>query len=113
MADLVDMETRRPLPAPLTAALREDVRVIPPTIASAILFDQTVEDYRPVLAAVTVPTLLCFGEGGSMTPAAAAYLRQHLPDARVALFAQSNRSPHLEEPERFNAVVDGFLRALG
>jgi pimeloyl-ACP methyl ester carboxylesterase len=105
--------TRHPLPAPLTAALLEDVRAMSPTIASAILFDQTVQDYRPVLAAVTVPTLLCFGEGGAMTPAAAAYLRRHLPDARVELFAQSNHSPHLEEPDRFNAVVDEFLRTLG
>ena len=51
------------------------------------------------------------GEGGSMTPAAAEYLCQHHPDAQVVL-AQSD-DPHLEEPDRFNAVVDVFLRALG
>ena len=104
---------RNPLAAELAEALLEDVRGIPPTIAAAILFDQTVQDYRPVPACVTVPTLLCFGEGGSMTPAAAEYLRQHHPDARLELFAESNHSPHLEEADRFNAVVDGFLRALG
>ncbi len=59
----------------------DEITRLPESIASAILFDQTVQDYRPVLPSVSVPSLLCFGRDEKLIPIAAAkHLEQTLPD---------------------------------
>lgn len=88
---------------------------LPATIASAILFDQTVQDYREELSKVTVPSLIVFGSSkNKLIPAAAGrHLRDNIPNSRLLLFENSNHCPFLEEPERFNEEVDRFIRSLG
>ena len=91
-----------------------EITRLPPTVASAILFDQTVQDYRTILPNVTVPTLLCFGRDEEVVPLAAGeHLLQNLPDARLVIFEESGHYPFLEEPQRFNAEVEAFVQALG
>src|ERR1041384_826468 len=46
----------------------EEITRLPESIASSILFDQTVQDYRPMLHQVTVPTLACFGRDEKLIP---------------------------------------------
>ncbi len=87
---------------------------MPESIASAILFDQSVQDYRPMLGMVTVPTLLCFGRHDKFVPLAGVEcLQHHLPRARLVIFENSGHGPHLEEPDRFNREVDQFIQSLG
>lgn len=82
--------------------------------ASAIVFSQTMQDYRPDLAKVTVPTLLCFGRGDQLVPwQVGEYLEKNMPNARLVVFEESGHCAYLEESERFNAEVDKFLSALG
>jgi non-heme chloroperoxidase len=85
---------------------------VPPAIASAILFDQTVQDYRPTLPDVTLPTLLCRGAAGLVSPEAAELMIAAMPDARLVTFERSGHCPFLEESELFNEEVDGFVRSL-
>jgi pimeloyl-ACP methyl ester carboxylesterase len=103
----------RPLPEHVASSLLDDMLSVSPAVASAILFDQTIRDYRPTLGDVTVPTLLCFGGDGAITPAAGRYLRDHLPDARLVVFEESRHCPQLEEPDRFNTVLADFMASLG
>ena len=85
----------------------------PESIASAILFDQTVQDYRPVLPNVTIPSLLCFGRDEKLIPLAAAeHLKQTLPEARLVIFENSSHCPFLEETDKFNQEVDAFICSL-
>lgn len=92
----------------------EEITRMPESIASAILFDQTVQDYRPVLPQIKVPTLLCFGADEKLVPVAAGeHLQQTMPNARLVVFENSSHCPFLEEPERFNAEVDRFIQSLG
>ena len=42
----------------------EDAMSVPASIAGVIAFDQTVQDYRPMLSSITVPTLPLFWEHG-------------------------------------------------
>jgi non-heme chloroperoxidase len=80
---------------------------------SAILFDQTVQDYRDVLPAIDVPTLVCWGEHDRLLPVSGApYMRERIPGARLELFHDSGHCPFLEESEKFNRVVADFLAAL-
>jgi pimeloyl-ACP methyl ester carboxylesterase len=80
---------------------------------SAILFDQTVQDYRDVLPAIDVPTLICWGRHDQLLPVSGApYMREHIRGSRLELFEDSGHCPFLEEADRFNQVLQEFLDGL-
>jgi non-heme chloroperoxidase len=86
---------------------------VPPGIASAILFEQSVADHRETLARVTIPALLCIGRSEHLVAVAAGeYMAEHLPQATLVVFELSDHCPFLEEPERFNETVEDWIRAL-
>jgi proline iminopeptidase len=61
------------------------------------------------LSRVTVPTLVLCGRYDEMTPACAALMACHLPDARVEIFPNSSHVPFYEEPDAYFAVLTDFL----
>ena len=80
---------------------------------SAILFDQTVQDYRDVLATIDIPTLICWGEHDKILPVSGApYMQAHIRGSRLERFPHSGHCPFLEESENFNRVVEEFLDSL-
>jgi pimeloyl-ACP methyl ester carboxylesterase len=80
---------------------------------SSILFDQSVQDYRESVAAIDVPTLICWGRHDAITPVTGASdLKERIPHAEVVLFRDSGHCPFLEESEKFNATVDEFMARL-
>jgi pimeloyl-ACP methyl ester carboxylesterase len=85
----------------------------PASVASAIIFDQTVRDYRQVLPKVDVPALVCAGSRSKLMPMATQeLLASEMPDARLVVFEKSGHCPFLEEPERFNEELDLFVASL-
>jgi pimeloyl-ACP methyl ester carboxylesterase len=90
----------------------EEIVRMPATIASSIIFDQTMQDYRDALPLVTVPALVCAGPDGFVTPEAADLMVTAMPDARLVLFEKSRHTPFLEEPERFNEVLHEWIGGL-
>ena len=84
----------------------------PPSIKSAMLLELLC-DYRDVLPAIDVPTLVCAGadEKWRSVPAVE-HAAELLPDARVERFEESGHCPTVEEPERFNEVVGDFVESL-
>ncbi|MFZ3589659.1 alpha/beta fold hydrolase [Bacillus sp. DJP31] len=91
----------------------EEVTKIPESIASAILFDQSVVDCRPYLSEIKVPTLLCFGREEKLIPVAAGeHLLKNIQNSRLEIFENSCHCPFLEEADLFNEVVDLFIRSL-
>ncbi|MFG2577172.1 alpha/beta fold hydrolase [Streptomyces sp. NPDC048481] len=64
---------------------------------------------RPRLAAVTVPTLVVWGESdGIVTPAYGRQYAASFPDARFAVVPEAGHLPHLEQPEQTFALLDAF-----
>lgn len=61
---------------------------------------------------IEVPTLLCSGRYDEATPATIQPLADGIPDVRWEIFDRSSHMPFVEEPERYLAVVEGFLRPL-
>ena len=61
------------------------------------------------LGEIAVPTLITTGRYDEVHPRCAETLRRGIPDAELALFAESSHSGHLEEPERYLAVLRAFL----
>ena len=94
----------------LEQRLFDEISRVPPAIKSAILFDQSVRDYRDVLPTVDVPTLVCIGEDETLLDTAGVeYVAEHTPDAEVERFAHSSHCPFLEQPDRFNRVLSTFV----
>ena len=102
-----------PPPPELASLIREETSRLPESIASAILFDQTVQDYRDVLPLVTVPALVCTGRDEKLVPVAAEeFVVERMPNARLVVFDESGHCPFLEEPEEFNLVLASFVDSL-
>lgn len=82
-------------------------------IASAILFDQSVVDYRSMLSSIKLPTLLCFGKEEKLIPVAAGeHLKANIPYAQLEIFENSCHCPFFEEADQFNKTVDSFLQSI-
>jgi L-proline amide hydrolase len=62
------------------------------------------------LGDIDVPTLLVSGQYDEATPALQETLRAGIPDCEWVLFEESAHLPHVEEPERYMAVVAAWLR---
>ena len=73
------------------------------------LRDFSVEECLPD---IEVPTLLVSGRYDEATPVTVQPFHDRIPDVRWEVFEDSSHLPHLEEPERFRAVMVDFLNGL-
>ena len=111
--DLVGLMLAQTPPEDDAAWMVEEISRPPASVASAILFDQTVRDYREVLPKVNVPSLVVTGRHDKLIPVSAAeFVSTTMPAAELVVFEESGHCPFLEEPVRFNEVVDGFVREV-
>jgi proline-specific peptidase len=62
------------------------------------------------LGEIRVPTLITVGGHDELTPACAETMRAGIPGSRVVQFEHSSHTAHIEETERYLAVVGAFLR---
>lgn len=90
--------------------LFDEIARVPPSVKSAIFFDQSVRDYRPVLEDVDVPTLVCLGEDETLLGTdGVEYVADRIPNADLERFSDSGHCPFLEQPEAFNRVLADFV----
>jgi pimeloyl-ACP methyl ester carboxylesterase len=83
-----------------------------PDGALASLMDAFGCDFRAALPEISLPTLLLYGSFSQMTtPANCEYMERVIPDSRLEMFHESAHTLMLEEPEKFNRVVDVFAKA--
>jgi pimeloyl-ACP methyl ester carboxylesterase len=112
-ADFAPAMFAEPLSEDERAHVLHEILQCRPTTATAILLSQTLPDARPVLEGLALPTLLAWGRDEKLIPVSAGeWLRDHVPGAELVLFERSGHCPMLEEPERFNDLVTGFVASL-
>jgi pimeloyl-[acyl-carrier protein] methyl ester esterase len=71
------------------------------------------EDFRPLLGRIRQPVLIAHGIHSHLYgPETAAHLVGAIPDARAIGFERSGHSPHLEQPELFNSIIQEFAASL-
>jgi pimeloyl-ACP methyl ester carboxylesterase len=71
------------------------------------------EDFRPLLPAITQPTLIIRGAQSQLYgPGTADHLAASLPNAEAVTFERAGHAPHLEQPDLFNTAVRNFAAAL-
>ncbi len=93
--------------------MADEITMCPPAIASTILVNQTLRDYRAFLPQIRVPTAVFFGGDDKMTsPKAGEYIASQIPGATFRVFEASSHVPFYEEPDAFNAALDAFVAGL-
>ena len=76
-------------------------------IAATAAVDERRDDLQPVLPVAAQPV---HEDDDPMVPLRHAFEYEDLiPDARAVVFPRTGHAPMLEEPERFNAALRGFL----
>lgn len=69
------------------------------------------EDLRPLLARVSAPTLLIWGERDTETPLAdGVIMEREIPDAGLVVFPGAGHFPYLDDLPRFCRVAGSFLK---
>lgn len=68
------------------------------------------DDQAPLLAKVTVPTLVLTGEKDRLTPPAlAAEIAAHIPGSELSIIEGAGHLSNIEAPDEFNRIVGTFL----
>jgi N-formylmaleamate deformylase len=70
-------------------------------------------DYRMLVSAIDVPSLIVFGDKGVVSSVVAEELQRLNPRLKVEQIRGAGHSVHLDQPERFEAVVGSFLHSIG
>ena len=92
----------------LSAALRLAPLPAPATLLTGLDWLRDV-DLRDCVAQVRTPTLLVHGAHDPLMPLKAGeWLASHLPQARLAVFADAAHTPFLNDPMRFAALLHDF-----
>jgi pimeloyl-ACP methyl ester carboxylesterase len=75
---------------------------------------QTVNASDYLAETIAIPTLVVWGGRDRMIPVQhAEHARASIPGCRVEIFEQSGHFPHLDEPDRFAAVLRSFVAESG
>lgn len=68
-------------------------------------------DFRPLLATITVPALVIYGEKDAIAPAALSEeIARGIPGARLEALAGAGHVTNADDPERFNEILRNFLK---
>ncbi|MDQ1698825.1 MAG: sigma-B regulation protein RsbQ [Frankiaceae bacterium] len=104
----------RPDRLDLTAELEESFCRTDPTIARRFAHVTFLSDNRADLARVQAPTLVIQCTNDVIAPVAVGeYVRDHIPNATMALLDATGHCPHLSAPEETADAIDRFLKASG
>lgn len=88
----------------------DEILRVPPVIASTILVNQTLRDYRDFLPTITCPTQVAFGRDSKLTPPEAGeYISSVVPGASFRIFEESSHCPFYEEAGEFNTMLEDFV----
>jgi pimeloyl-ACP methyl ester carboxylesterase len=70
-------------------------------------------DFNDILPALTVPSLLVWGDDDKRSPLACAQqMLTAIPDARIVVVPDAGHVSNFEQPEAFNSLVRDFLQAV-
>jgi pimeloyl-ACP methyl ester carboxylesterase len=101
----------RPVDAAFFETMCGEVRRVPAAAYREIVGRLGEGDPRDVLAAISVPTLLVWGDKDAMMSRADQDgLVAQIKGARLSVYTDTGHAPHWEEPERFARELTAFVR---
>ncbi|MFN7917172.1 MAG: alpha/beta fold hydrolase [Vicinamibacterales bacterium] len=85
----------------------------PAAIQAALTGMMTRDEATSLLPAIDVPSLVIVGEEDALTPPALSRtMASALPNATLAVIPGAGHLSNLEQPQAFNAEVEGFLESM-
>ncbi|MBL4937876.1 alpha/beta hydrolase [Clostridium sp. YIM B02515] len=69
-------------------------------------------DYKMLVSAIEVPSLIVFGDKGVVSSVIAEELQRLNPRLQAEQIREAGHSVHLDQLERFAAVVESFIRSI-
>ena len=69
-------------------------------------------DYEMLVSTIDVPILIVFGDKGIVLSVVAGELQRLNPRLQAKQIREAGHSVHLDQPERFAAVVSSFIRSI-
>lgn len=100
-------------PEPLTASIEDWNKDPYETVQgpNEFLYTGNLKDWNRLEEMVSIgqPCLVVVGAYDELTPACALRMHKALPNAEMAVFAQSSHTPFYEEPEAYFTRVEAFL----
>jgi len=104
----------RPVPAETLDLVRSLMLQVRPAGTSPMLAAFAEADLRPMLATITVPTLLLYGTADARAPRYVSdALHAGIPGSELVLLSGVGHVCNLEAPEAFNAALRRFLHSVG
>jgi pimeloyl-ACP methyl ester carboxylesterase len=109
---VADLHDKHPNRSPDTVGLVARARLQTSMAAFGVL-TPPYPDYKQLVSAIEVPSLLVYGDKGVVSSAVAEELQHLNPQFRVDRITEAGHGLQYDQPERFAAVVGSFLRSIG
>jgi non-heme chloroperoxidase len=99
---------KKPQPAEYIARLVKASDITPTDAAVALLVGMYGTDYKAALLKNTKPVLICAADG-SIFASQLADLHKQLPAARYEIFTGAGHTLFVDDPDKFNGLLEDFL----
>lgn len=107
----IDRLCKEPPTGGLRRMMIDEMSRCPPTVHGTLMLS-LIRDYRPILEEIDVPTLVCVGMDGKWRSAESVeHTAEFLADVRLERFSESGHCLTIEEPDRFNRVLEEFVES--
>ncbi|WP_299004012.1 alpha/beta hydrolase [uncultured Shewanella sp.] len=86
---------------------------LPNKESASLFYSNAHQDWRDLLPRINIPVLLIVGRASAVSVSSHQWLQQQIPNAQLVVFEKEEGGNHfafLENPEKFNQVVDDFIQ---
>lgn len=80
-----------------------------PHVMLSMWIAMAIQDYRDILARISVPCLITYGANSFYRKETSEYIQSQISDATLIRFENSGHAPHIEEVQKFNEALIKFL----
>jgi microsomal epoxide hydrolase len=105
-----NLNLKKPHPEEYINRLEKASLQVPTNSAVALLVGYYVADYRPLLPKIDKPAVVCAANSGYMGTIVA--MQKNIPNSKLEVFEGDGHALFVDDPDKFNALVEDFLLSL-
>jgi non-heme chloroperoxidase len=105
-----NLNLKKPHPEEYIDKLEKASLQVPTNSAVALLVGYYVADYRSVLPKIDKPVVVCAAKSGYMSTIVA--MQKNIPSSKLEVFDGDGHALFVDDPDKFNALVEDFLLNL-
>jgi non-heme chloroperoxidase len=105
-----NLNFKKPHPEDYINKVEKTSLQVPTNTAVALLVGYFVADYRPVLPKIDKPVVVCAAKSGYMATIVA--MQKNIPSSKLEVFDGDGHALFVDDPDKFNALVEDFLLNL-